>query len=894
MKIDVYPNITNVEVYENPISVPVEATWEKVTFLVANPVVGTFDLGRGVATDRDGDYVLQVSLNGVQAEYGDDFILDDTVITWTSQQIPLESDEELVVWYSPKTIYGSVPGSGEVSNLNDLNDVVVAGPQAGQVLVRDGNGDFTNKFLNAGDNVTITSNANGVVISANPSAGSSDGAQGSLQTSDGNDGFTAVNWSISDNHLVPLLDSQYDIGSANNKVRDIYMSGNTLYIGDGQISVQGDAIQFTQGLNAKTLATTDDVSPESLVASSTFISAVRGPQGSAGIQGVAGSDGAVGPQGPQGTQGLQGDVGPQGPQGVAGAMGPQGLTGADGADGTDGDTGDVGLQGIQGPQGTQGIQGLQGDTGADGAIGPQGNVGSQGPQGLQGEAGPQGIQGPQGLQGIQGVAGSGITFQGSVQLVSDLPTNAVQGDAYLVQNDDSLHIHDGSVFIDGGSIQGPQGIQGTVGPQGPQGTQGLQGVAGSDGANGSDGAVGPQGPQGTQGLQGDVGPQGPQGVAGTDGAQGSTGASGTAGASVTTLAISNNTVATALSDGTNISGSVSMDLTSLSDVDITDTAHTLSDGHILTYDSTHNHWHPESPSEITVGAIAVGDSSVTIADTGSNGNIKFTTDGTSRWDITSAGHIIPATDADYDIGNASNKVRHLFLSDNSVKLASGDIGADAEGDLTYTKTGETVSKVATQTGNLLTVKGNTTSAAIKLNCEDNIHGVTIQSPANSEQASYTLTLPSDTGTADQVLKTDGNGALGWVDQGGGGTPVDSAFTPIGTSLNGTIWNGRHTTFIIYAPNNSTNNIVATMPTQAEHNAVLGANYSSFKFIFSFIVVGGSNTTYYLSIPNVLFVYGLTSPDILRGPTTFALVKYKRYTFAASGNRSWHLVNGFAP
>lgn len=167
MRVDVYPNITNVEVYENPISVPVEATWEKVTFLVADPVVNTFDLGRAVVTDRDGDYVLQVALNGVSAEYGDDFTLDGTVITWVSP-IALESGEELVVWYSPKTIYGSVPGSGEVTALTHLSDVTIQGAQAGQLLMRDANGQFVNRFLSAGDNVEIASNGTAVTLSANP------------------------------------------------------------------------------------------------------------------------------------------------------------------------------------------------------------------------------------------------------------------------------------------------------------------------------------------------------------------------------------------------------------------------------------------------------------------------------------------------------------------------------------------------------------------------------------------------------------------------------------------------------------------------------------------------------------------------------------------------------
>ena len=66
------------------------------------------------------------------------------------------------------------------------------------------------------------------------------------------------------------------------------------------------------------------------------------------------------------------------------------------------------------------------------------------------------------------------------------------------------------------------------------------------------------------------------------------------------------------------------------------------------------------------------------------------------------------------------------------------------------------------------VKGNTNPGAIRLNCESNSHGVTIQSPAHSANATYTLTLPDNDGNADQVLKTDGSGVLSWVDQSSGG------------------------------------------------------------------------------------------------------------------------------
>ena len=73
---------------------------------------------------------------------------------------------------------------------------------------------------------------------------------------------------------------------------------------------------------------------------------------------------------------------------------------------------------------------------------------------------------------------------------------------------------------------------------------------------------------------------------------------------------------------------------------------------------------------------------------------------------------------------------------------------------------------------VVVVRGNQTGGnnqgAIKLNCEQNTHGVTIKSPAHASAATYTLTLPVNDGDPDQVLKTDGSGVLSWVDQASGG------------------------------------------------------------------------------------------------------------------------------
>ncbi len=88
-----------------------------------------------------------------------------------------------------------------------------------------------------------------------------------------------------------------------------------------------------------------------------------------------------------------------------------------------------------------------------------------------------------------------------------------------------------------------------------------------------------------------------------------------------------------------------------------------------------------------------------------------------------------------------------------VSASNGDIELEPNG------TGSTV------------IRGNVTggSGHLVLNCEQNTHGVTIKGPPHSAAATYTLTLPNDDGTADQVLKTDGSGGLSWVDQAVGGS-----------------------------------------------------------------------------------------------------------------------------
>jgi hypothetical protein len=210
------------------------------------------------------------------------------------------------------------------------------------------------------------------------------------------------------------------------------------------------------------------------------------------------TDSAVSGAGGQGPEGPQGPAGPTGPAGPAGATGPAGTPG---------------------PAGGAGPPGPQGPTGANGATGP---------------AGPQGVQGSTGPPGPQGSAGTGITMKGTVATAAALPpTGNVQGDAYIVSADNSLHIWDGTQWVNGGSIQGPPGATGPSGAQGPTGATGPTGPQGPAGANGPTGPAGPTGsagPVGAAGPAGPAGPNGPQGVQGPAGAAGAKGDPGPAGA----------------------------------------------------------------------------------------------------------------------------------------------------------------------------------------------------------------------------------------------------------------------------------------------------------------------------------------------------------------------------
>ena len=121
---------------------------------------------------------------------------------------------------------------------------------------------------------------------------------------------------------------------------------------------------------------------------------------------------------------------------------------------------------------------------------------------------------------------------------------------------------------------------------------------------------------------------------------------------------------------------------------------------------------------------------------------------------------IPATDlSNYD---TSAEVDVKIAAIPATDLSGYDTSTEVDAKIAA-NTPDLSNYTGTIVADGVTVKGGSgASGAIQLNCENNSHGVMIKGPAHSAGATYTLTLPPNTGTADQVLTTDGSGSMTWT------------------------------------------------------------------------------------------------------------------------------------
>ena len=178
------------------------------------------------------------------------------------------------------------------------------------------------------------------------------------------------------------------------------------------------------------------------------------------------------------------------------------------------------------------------------------------------------------------------------------------------------------------------------------------------------------------------------------------------------------------------------------------------------------------------------------------GNLQVQTGGSTKLGLTSSGVdvtgniTVTGTVDGVDIAALNTTVGNIttdVVSDTTPQLG-GNLDVQTN-EITTATTNGNIKLTPNGTGKV-EVKGNTNAGSIQLNCENNSHGVTIKGPAHSNNANYTLTLPSAL-TNGGLLTTDTNGNLSWATNyvptsGGSFTGTISAFGGIELGSNDTI------------------------------------------------------------------------------------------------------------
>ena len=189
------------------------------------------------------------------------------------------------------------------------------------------------------------------------------------------------------------------------------------------------------------------------------------------------------------------------------------------------------------------------------------------------------------------------------------------------------------------------------------------------------------------------------------------------------------------------------------------------------------------------------------------------------------------------VNSAGNAIEFVTVSTDVADDTSPQLGGNLDvqtNEITTSTTNGNVKLTPNGTGTVEVKGAGGNDGTLQLNCSQNSHGVKIKSPAHSNSASYTLTLPTGI-TAGQPLITDANGNLSWandfVTTTGGFTTTGNigAFGGITLAQGDTIEfdsdnsNTHHISFI--GPNTLTKTSNYTLPEDGTNGQFLKTNGS---------------------------------------------------------------------
>jgi len=280
----------------------------------------------------------------------------------------------------------------------------------------------------------------------------------------------------------------------------------------------------------------------------------------------------------------------------------------------------------------------------------------------------------------------------------------------------------------------------------------------------------------------------------------------------------------------------------ITDVNITN----LQDNQILKYNSSTSKWQNEADGGVGSGIqltdLSVGTESTASGDgdvsyNNSTGVFTYTPPDlssylTSAVDGTGTANNLPIwSDAD----TLTDSILTQDLGATKIQVAGG---IDTTGIIQASTTNANLQIQGNGTGGVEVRGAGGNDGKIQINCSTNFHGVTLQSPPHSSGATYTLILPTTSGTSGQVLTS------------GGSSPSQLTWSTPGTgNIDGT---GVTNTIAIWSDADTlTNNTNLHWDTTNERLGI-GTSLPSFKLD----VNGNTNITGTLNVTS-----SLTSPSI---------------------------------
>ena len=221
-----------------------------------------------------------------------------------------------------------------------------------------------------------------------------------------------------------------------------------------------------------------------------------------------------------------------------------------------------------------------------------------------------------------------------------------------------------------------------------------------------------------------------------------------------------------------------------------------------------------------------------------------------------------------------------------------DIGTPSDSTVTNAKTNFTT----TSSNAGLQIKGDgTTAGAIQLNCDQNSHGIKLQSPAHSSNQSYTLKFPTGNVTADKFLKvasvsgsgTTGIGQLSFADAGGGVLQVKHMNYDTEQSTTSSSYVATNITLNI-TPTLSSSKILAIFSVPL-YGSASGVATATLYRDSTDLAVNTTNNTYGFGYVNASIPSNI-SGSVLDSPSSTSQLTYAIYHKKLSASHSYSCIN----